>query len=274
MHDQDQEDEGVTSDLATESEGPTPKRRRVEISSEDDEVNEVQEKGEKEEIGGDSNEDGESASERMSVEGQLADNSEEELSDALPESPLPLRQASENGIQQPTFRPAPRFKLSESDKMARLEGLPEAFSPQRRGARYVSGGLAAGMQSWLAEVREWGDDDSWAVNTDATNTIAGTKTAAIRVVVDEVRDGGRMYLVQGRRVTGSDASADGGGELSMRLILAGEGKLTGGLGGRRASVRVGNAVVISQPTWEVMLEDQGEWTVACDWVVFEEAEST
>ncbi|KAL2758174.1 hypothetical protein ACRALDRAFT_1080122 [Sodiomyces alcalophilus JCM 7366] len=252
---QDQ-DEGVTSDMATELKGPTPKRRRVEVSSEDEEEEEEEEEDEEEG-------DGESMSESMSVEEEPpGDSNEEELSDALPESPL--GQACENGIQQPTFRPAPRFKLSESDQTARLEGLPEAFSPQRRGARYVPGGLAAGMQSWLAEVRDWGDDDGWAANTD---TDTNAKTAA-RVVVDEVRDGRRMYLVRGRRVAGYK-SADGGGELSMRLLLAGEGKLTGLA--RRAAVRVGSVLVVSQPTWEVMLEDQGQWTVACDWVVVEDA---
>ncbi|KAL2758173.1 hypothetical protein ACRALDRAFT_1080122 [Sodiomyces alcalophilus JCM 7366] len=122
---QDQ-DEGVTSDMATELKGPTPKRRRVEVSSEDEEEEEEEEEDEEEG-------DGESMSESMSVEEEPpGDSNEEELSDALPESPL--GQACENGIQQPTFRPAPRFKLSESDQTARLEGLPEAFSPQRRGA--------------------------------------------------------------------------------------------------------------------------------------------
>ncbi|ROT41214.1 hypothetical protein SODALDRAFT_114473 [Sodiomyces alkalinus F11] len=273
---EEEEGERVTSDVDADSEGPTPKRRRFEVSSEDGDEEEEQEEEEQgqgqeqDQEDGDGDEDDMSVT--MSVEEQLAsDDKEDELSEALPESHLAQR--SEDGThqkQQPTFQPAPRFKVSEAETTARAEGLPEAFSPQRRGTRYVPGGLAAGLQSWLAEVREWGDDvdGGWAVHTNMnmnmnmnTNTSANTNTnTAVRVAVDEVRDGRRMYLVQGRRVT--TGPRDG---VSMRLILAGEGKLTGLA--RRASVRVGSVLVISQPTWEVTLENQGRWTVACDWVV-------
>ncbi|KAI8725110.1 hypothetical protein NCS52_00081300 [Fusarium sp. LHS14.1] len=162
-------------------------------------------------------------------------SSVESLQDAIPthdESRAP---------QQPTFRPPPRFKPAEVDPT--VEGLPAAFSPQRRGAKYVAGGLAAGLQGWLSEVKGW----------EGTVPSAAA-VSVVKVVVEEVRPGRRMYLVTGR--TG-DAPA-------RRFLLAGEGRLTGL--GQRAAVTVGKVVEVGQPVWDVELDGQ-VWTVACDWGV-------
>lgn len=140
--------------------------------------------------------------------------------------------------QEPIFRPAPRFKPAET---VAPPILPEAFSPQRRGAKYLPGGMASQLQGWLSEVKGWEgppDEDS-----------------ALRVTVEDVSPGARMYLVRGR-VGESDASKG--------YILAGEGKLTGL--GRRAVVRVGSLVVIEEPVWEVTLLRE-VWTVGCNWSV-------
>ncbi|OHW91049.1 hypothetical protein CSPAE12_10352 [Colletotrichum incanum] len=148
---------------------------------------------------------------------------------------------------QPTFRRAPRFKVSEAEA-SRHEGLPEAFSPQRRGAKYVPGGLAAELQTWLAEVKGWAGGDRPA---DLVMTI----------VIDELCAGNRMYLVRGRRIVGDGEESE---EIAARLMLAGEGRLTGL--GQKAAVLVGSKVAISQPAWEVELEGM-RWIVACDWAV-------
>jgi hypothetical protein len=154
-------------------------------------------------------------------------------------SPEGLPEDEREGGHQPVFRPAPRFKLAEVDVDA-TPLFPEAFSPRRRGARYLPGGLAAQLQSWLSEVKSW----------------EGTRDhdAALRVTVEDVSPGGHMYLVRGT----------GGSGVSKGYILAGEGKLTGLE--RRASVEVGNVVVIEEPVWEVsLLGDM--WTVGCNWSV-------
>lgn len=142
--------------------------------------------------------------------------------------------------QQPIFQQAPRFK--PLDDANTYGGLPVAFSPQRRGARYVPGGMAAQLQGWLSEVKGWEEHS----------------TAAERVVkmhVEQVRPGRRMYLIQGR-VPSEEAS--------QKWILAGEGKLTGL--GKRAEVKMGSVVLIEQPTWDVELEGS-TWNVACEWSV-------
>ena len=139
--------------------------------------------------------------------------------------------------QQPTFRPPPRFKKLEDESLG--EGLPAVFSPQRRGARYLTGGLAAELQGWLSEVK--GDEE-----------LAGS---TFRVTVRDVRAGRRMYLAQG---------TVGGTEDVRRVILAGEGRLTGLE--RRATVVVGSVVEVRQPVWDVEVDGQ-TWMVACDWAI-------
>lgn len=145
-------------------------------------------------------------------------------------------------LQQPTFQPIPRFKPLNDEPF--LEGLPAAFSPQRRGAKYISGGLAAELQGWLSEVKGWDGGDA---HTEST----------FRVVVEDVLPGKRMFLVRG---------TVNGIEEPKRLILAGEGKLTGL--GKRADVGRESVVVIGQPVWDVEL-DGHTWIVACVWTIQE-----
>ena len=148
-------------------------------------------------------------------------------------------------FNQPTFQSAPRFRRSEADELA--DWLPAAFSPQRRGAKYLPEGLAAELQGWLSEVKGW----------DGFDAPAAAVAASFTVVVEEVRPGTRMYLARAHM-----ANQDGG-EMK-RLILAGEGALTGLE--RRAEVVVGSEVLVMQPVWDVELEGE-TWITACDWRV-------
>jgi hypothetical protein len=143
----------------------------------------------------------------------------------------------ERAPQQPTFRPAPRFKLSEAESLG--EGLPAAFSPQRRGARYLTGALAAQLQGWLSDVKR--EDE-----------VAGS---SFQVTVLGVKAGRRMYMVWG---SVNDVAEP------RKVILAGEGRLTG-LGGR-AMVMEGSVVEIGQPVWDVEVDGEA-WMVACDWAI-------
>ncbi|RGP74410.1 hypothetical protein FSPOR_1419 [Fusarium sporotrichioides] len=142
-------------------------------------------------------------------------------------------------LHQPTFREPPRFKQVELDTAA--DGIPAAFSPQRRGAKYIPGGLAAELQGWLSEVKGW----EGVVPAPASN---------INVIVEEVRVGRRFCLVKGRS----------GMSEGKRFLLAGEGRLTGL--GQRMPMSVGSVVEVGQPVWDI--EMKGEvWMVACDWKV-------
>jgi hypothetical protein len=148
--------------------------------------------------------------------------------------------------KQPTFHKAPRFKVSDSAGSDQLGRLPEAFSPQRRGIRYVPSGLAAELQDWLFKIK--GDEE-----------VEGG--FARRLVVTEVKPSPGMFLVKGRPVhDGAIAAA----VPEIRAILAGDGRMDGLT---RNQVAQGSIVGIAQPTWDVELDDGVPWIVACDWAV-------
>jgi hypothetical protein len=200
----------------------------------------------------------------------------------------PLSSSSLDLSQKPTSMPsAPRFNLrpglvnrdtpdrappfqrqqqrfilptreAEVEAQVALGCFPQAFSPHRRGAKYIAGGLAAEVQGWLSHMK--GEKDT---------------PVRLRVKVGEIRNGGRMYIVRGRRV-GREEAMHGMGEMEggdgekddekdIKVVLAGEGRLTG-LGSTRAPLRVGSVVEVGEPTWEVELEG-GKWIVGCDWKV-------
>lgn len=160
------------------------------------------------------------------------DSSNESIQDVMPTRNEP------KAIQQPTFQAPPRFKPIETDPA--FEGLPAAFSPQRRGAKYIAGGLAAELQGWLSDIKGWEGS-------------AASSASTTRLVVDQISPGPRMYLAEGH--------VDG---QLRRFLLAGQGKLTGL--GRRAVVGIGSVVDVDQPVWDVELEGH-VWTVVCDWSV-------
>ncbi|KFH44734.1 hypothetical protein ACRE_044450 [Hapsidospora chrysogenum ATCC 11550] len=170
-----------------------------------------------------------------------------DITEEHPQSPLEIAQDDyhpsdaegrrERAPQQPTFRPAPRFKLSEAESLG--EGLPAAFSPQRRRAKYLTGGLAAQLQGWLSEAKR--EDER--------------PGSSFRVTVLGVKAGRRMYMVSGTVNYGAEP---------RKVILAGEGRLTG-LGGRGV-VMEGSVVEIGQPVWDVQVDGEA-WMVACDWTI-------
>ncbi|KAI1824314.1 hypothetical protein F4861DRAFT_539197 [Xylaria intraflava] len=182
---------------------------------------------------------------------------------------------------QPTFQKAPRFKPTEfSEGEPRPEPLPDAFSPRRKGPKYVAGGLANELRNWLVDV-----EAGIGAGPMTSSIVNHNEEWATRIQVDEVRGGDSrargMTLILGRRVlyggnnSGSEFRAQGQGEggestelidtNTVKLILAGPGRLSGlGIGN---DVRPGVLLGIARPTWEVVLDGLGRWGVACDWAV-------
>ncbi|KAI0450252.1 hypothetical protein F5B21DRAFT_440189 [Xylaria acuta] len=180
---------------------------------------------------------------------------------------------------QPTFRKAPRFKPAEIPEGApRPEPLPDAFSPRRKGAKYIQGGLAAELRDWLVDV-EAGTGSGLTTGLNAKRN----EEWVMRIRVDDLHVMNRsirgMTLVLSRQVLDSKSNAGGGdrtqgeredavevlGSNAIRLILAGPGRLSGlGVGN---DVRPGVLLGIARPTWEVVLDGLGRFGVACDWVV-------
>lgn len=248
VHDSIEAESGVSSQFQSDVEERTPKRRRISVSSalswQDDGKDDTSEDHyEQFRICYEDEEEGDA--ELLDARENSQPEDEDMSMDEEPGLPDPDR--GEPVKIQPKFRQAPRFKIQETQS-ARQEGLPEAFSPQRRGPKYIAGGLAAELQSWLAEVKGWGGGDR-------------PPDLVMKITIDEVSSGNRMYIIKGRRIV-----EDGGilEEIWARLVLAGEGRLTGL--GQKAPVVVGSNVAISQPAWEAILEDV-RWIVACDWAV-------
>lgn len=169
--------------------------------------------------------------------------------------------------RHPTFRSAPRFKAAarpplndtttdDHNAFAAIRGplLPEAFSPQRRGAKaFVSGGLAAEVRDWLVQVKGASEYDQHTGGEDGSS--------GVRVVVDEARGpvGGGMWVVQTR---GEEGSLE-----RKKVILAGDGRLLGGGLAGRSVISEGAGLKLFQPMWDVTLRDLGQFAVACDWEV-------
>lgn len=154
------------------------------------------------------------------------------------------------------FKPPPQFKQpSATASLQPQYPLPDAFSPQRRGAKYVNGGLAGELRDWLVDVKGVGDASEAVTATGIKAAGLADATPARQVHVDDVRRGTAFYLVRG---SGSDSDP-------IRVVLAGDGRLSG-LAERRNVVRNGCAVMIHPPVWDVVLDGQ-TWTVACDWYV-------
>ena len=181
-------------------------------------------------------------------------------------SPPLNRRTTTSAQQQPTFQPVPRFKPPELPEPGHREPLPDAFSPRRKGTKYVPGGLASELRDWLMNIE----------------TVTGSKREddwAARLRVDEVRTASNMMLVRGSQqqrqmdAGDNDNGVSGGsglfisknGDVSSRVILAGEGRLHGLA--RKSEVPVGCVVGIARPVWEVDLGSEGQWVVACDWGV-------
>lgn len=173
------------------------------------------------------------------------------------EAPLPDQPARHH----PTFQPAPRFKAPEQphpDNQRRPAPLPEAFSPQRRGAKYVPGGLAAEVRDWLVQLKGASEYDRPA-------------GASVRATVDEARAGEGMWIVAARHESGGEVGGEtvgGSRSSSARVVLAGDGRVAAGLGGRRM-VKAGGTVAMYRPMWDVDLGELGQFAVACDWEVEE-----
>ncbi|TVY34690.1 hypothetical protein LSUB1_G005517 [Lachnellula subtilissima] len=154
-----------------------------------------------------------------------------------------------------TFRRPPPFRPPDPSEQApsQKDPLPDHFSPQKGGRKYIPGGLAAELQGWLVNIESAlpsnvNREDPWLV----------------KIVVDEVSGGARtgMTMIRGRQVKAEDGMIER--ETEMKIILAGEGAMVGLQRGSR--VEVGKTVGVKGPVWEVLLEGE-KWGVGVDWKV-------
>ncbi|KAF2260022.1 hypothetical protein CC78DRAFT_536640 [Lojkania enalia] len=158
--------------------------------------------------------------------------------------------------------------------------LPEHFSPSRKGQKYIPGGLAWTLQSWIIEAANtgyaaqsrdaviWGRDKEDGVKLKL-------KISSVRGRKGDSEDGdidcfpNSIAFVRGDKDAGvynlsrMTSTSHRGGEGKTRLLL-------GRQGGTRSSggvkVKIGDVIGIRAPFWDVDIGNE-KWTVGVDWVI-------
>jgi hypothetical protein len=120
--------------------------------------------------------------------------------------------------------------------------LPDAFSPRRRGQKFVPGGLAAALQTWVIETAHV------ASQSKARNS-------------EKVEDS--VHMIKVDEIEGNDPLFVQGGH-TKALLVDGQAKQRGN------RVKKGDRVSIRQPTWNVHVLGES-WMVGVDWRTMEEA---
>ncbi|QSZ36789.1 hypothetical protein DSL72_006672 [Monilinia vaccinii-corymbosi] len=176
----------------------------------------------------------------------------------------PLQPSTPQSTTPTTFLKPPRFRPPDPAAIqGNTDPLPEQFSPHRKGQKYVVGGLAAEVRDWLMNI------DSTVPSYGASGVQKGRERDRewiVRMVVDEVSEGGRMgmCLVRGRKMRDVDGEEAVDGLGVVKVMLAGEGAGTGLQKGM--DVEVGRVVGIKGPVWEIVIEGE-KWGVGVDWKV-------
>ncbi|KAF2458663.1 hypothetical protein BDY21DRAFT_340989 [Lineolata rhizophorae] len=147
-----------------------------------------------------------------------------------------------------------------------LHPLPTFFSPQRRGQKYVAGGMAASMRGWVLDIAQ-------QISTEHQGRCEHVSSTVVGFEVEDV--GGRGFssgngsgsgkdfvLISGKRCQGDQER--------KKVILIGPGVRSGrGLdvtGYQRKPVSRGDLLKVRNPRWEVdMGEELGKWLVGIEW---------
>ncbi|RMY60840.1 hypothetical protein D0865_01326 [Hortaea werneckii] len=159
-----------------------------------------------------------------------------------PESPRLAPHASSYARQRPSFlKPADTGHESS-------EPLPELFSPHRRGDKFVPGGMAATMQTWILQTGQA------AIQGRKQQSFQRTDDFSARLKVEELLGQG-PYTAKARTMEGTTTD----------VFLARDNNTSGE---SRASVAVGHVVGIRAPSWQVEIGGI-MWMVAVDWKIIE-----
>jgi hypothetical protein len=141
-----------------------------------------------------------------------------------------------------THRPA--FIRPSVQPQEPSEPLSDAFSPHRRGPRFVPGGMAATLQQWVLETGQA------AIQSRKGKGYLRGEDYVMRVKVDQVRGDGPFTL---------HAKLSSGDLVSILLVggnRAGSGRLN--------EIHPSSVIGIRAPTWEVEFSGR-MYTVGVDW---------
>ncbi|KAI5207724.1 hypothetical protein E4T39_01770 [Aureobasidium subglaciale] len=135
----------------------------------------------------------------------------------------------------------PAFLMASLPPPESVAPLPDAFSPRRRGHKYVPGGLASEVQSWIIEAAQ-------TASQSRPRTLQQADDSVHVVSVDEIKGDGPVF---------AHGTISGKGFVKVLLI-------DGQANQKAEKVKAGDRVSIRQPTWDVQVEGEA-WTVGVDW---------
>lgn len=144
----------------------------------------------------------------------------------------------------------PSFLRSSIPPSEAAEPLPTAFSPHRRGQRFVPGGMAAELSTWINEA-----GSAASASRHGRGYLRG-EDYVTKIKVDAVAgfEPGSMFI-EGRTEGGK----------GVRVVLT-DGNV--GIADRKDTVREGDVVGIRAPTWDVFVDGR-TWSVGVDWKVLD-----
>ena len=163
--------------------------------------------------------------------------------------------AATPSIQDDNLKPIrPAFRKPEPVNNDSATPLPDAFSPHRRGHKYVPGGLAETMRGWVIDVSQslqFGQRRS-GTGGQPTSTTQLEQFDGTLLKVTETRHGGNDFIL----------AAGYCGHQTCTSLLVRKGKA----GNQQEHVRNGDVVKLGRPSWDLAVAgEEQRWVVAVDW---------
>ncbi|KAG9594947.1 hypothetical protein KCU77_g4717, partial [Aureobasidium melanogenum] len=135
----------------------------------------------------------------------------------------------------------PAFLMASLPVPETVTPLPDAFSPRRRGQKFMAGGLASELQSWVIEAAQ-------AATQGRPQSAPSVDDAVHIIEVNEVKGNGPMF-----------AHGTKTGKVNAKVLL-----IDGQANQKAVKVKAGDRVSIRLPTWDVEVSGEA-WTVGVDW---------
>lgn len=182
------------------------------------------------------------------------------------------QEMSSNTMTSPD-RNRPFFVLPSTQsggKSDSLHPLPEAFSPHRRGQKFVPGGMADTVRGWIVDITS-----SMALNNARGSTTATQQPSyKTRILVSSAKSaalGGDIGLEDDERaaavarrswllIEGTYFGSQRDSEPAAAILGAPSSRK------KQVDVKPGVVVGISAPCWHIHLEGK-QWLVGVDWTV-------
>ncbi|KAL1310523.1 hypothetical protein AAFC00_000807 [Neodothiora populina] len=157
----------------------------------------------------------------------------------------PEGSSTSSTLSRPAFL---KPSLPKPEVSSASEPLPEAFSPHRRGQRYIPGGMAGELSKWVIEIGQAASLSSRDPGQFQGNQFV--RTVNIQSISGASRglDGGPIF------VEGVD-----GNRLSIKGML-----IQGGMN-TKVQLQPGDTIGIKTPTWDILTDLNETWAVCVDW---------